>query len=165
MFKYFNLRSLKGQWDENECENVIVCLLGITYKHVTLIKFSSYIRKFRMEQLQSHIWLTASSYIGKYLRISSYIMKPFLIYDFATAPLWISLYMRENLIIFLISVLNTLRWTECRILFKKSSESWLKEKWASDTLGPLRLGISKLQYNAKRVLIFDNLLLSPTEGI
>ncbi len=26
------------------------------------IKFSSYIRKFRMEQLQSHIWLTASSY-------------------------------------------------------------------------------------------------------
>ncbi len=32
------------------------------------IKFSSYIRKFRMEQLQSHIWLTASSYMG-----SSYI--------------------------------------------------------------------------------------------
>ncbi len=26
------------------------------------IKFSSYIRKFWMEQLQSHIWLTASSY-------------------------------------------------------------------------------------------------------
>ncbi len=45
------------------------------------------IRKFRMEQLQSHIWLTASSYMGKYLRISSYIRKPFLIYDFATAPL------------------------------------------------------------------------------
>ncbi len=33
-----------------------------------------------MEQLQSHIWLTASSYMGKYLRISSYIRKPFLIY-------------------------------------------------------------------------------------
>jgi hypothetical protein len=28
----------------------------------------------------------ASSYMGKYLRISSYIRKPFLIYDFATAP-------------------------------------------------------------------------------
>ncbi len=41
------------------------------------IKFSLHIRKFRMEQLQSHIWLTASSF------------------DFATAPLWISLYMRE----------------------------------------------------------------------
>jgi hypothetical protein len=26
-------------------------------------------------------------YMGKYLRISSYIRKPFLIYDFATAPL------------------------------------------------------------------------------
>ncbi len=34
-------------------------------------------------------------YMGKYLRISSYIRKPFLIYDFATAPLWISLYMRK----------------------------------------------------------------------
>ncbi len=48
-----------------------------------------------MEQLQSQIWLTTSSYMGKYLRISSYIRKPFLIYDFATAPLWISLYMRK----------------------------------------------------------------------
>ncbi len=43
-----------------------------------IIKFSSNIRKFRMEQLQSHIWLTASSYMGKYLSISSYIRKPFL---------------------------------------------------------------------------------------
>jgi hypothetical protein len=48
-----------------------------------------------MEQLQSHIWLTATSYMGKYLRISSYIRKPFLIYNFATAPLWISLSMRK----------------------------------------------------------------------
>ncbi len=38
------------------------------------IKVSSYMRKFRMEQLQSHIRLTASSYTGKYLRISSYIL-------------------------------------------------------------------------------------------
>jgi hypothetical protein len=50
------------------------------------IKFSSYIRKFRMEQLQSHILLTVSLYMVKYLRISSYIRKPFLIYHFATAP-------------------------------------------------------------------------------
>ncbi len=44
-----------------------------------------------MEQLQSHIWQTASSYTGKYLRISSYIRKP-VIYDFATPPLWIATY-------------------------------------------------------------------------
>ncbi len=31
----------------------------------------------------------------KYFRISSYIRKPFLIYDFATAPFWISLYIRK----------------------------------------------------------------------
>jgi hypothetical protein len=50
-----------------------------------------------MEQLQSHIWLTASTYmvLKKYLRISSYIRKPFLIYEFATAPFWISLYIRK----------------------------------------------------------------------
>jgi hypothetical protein len=39
-----------------------------------------------MVQLQSHIGVTASSYMVKYLRIASYIRKPFLIYDFATAP-------------------------------------------------------------------------------
>jgi hypothetical protein len=64
------------------------------------IKVSSYIRKLRVEQLQSHIWLTASSYMGKYLGISLYIRKPFLIDDFATAPLWISLYMRKIYFLF-----------------------------------------------------------------
>jgi hypothetical protein len=59
------------------------------------IKFYSYMGKFRVEQLQSHIWLTASSYIGKYLLISSYFRKPFLIYDFATAPLNFLIY-EEN---------------------------------------------------------------------
>ncbi len=39
-----------------------------------------------MEQLLSHILLTTSSYMVKYLHISSYIRKAFLIYDFATAP-------------------------------------------------------------------------------
>ncbi len=58
-------------------------------------KFSSYLRKSRRDRLQSHKWLTASSYMTKYLRISSYTRKAFLIYDFATAPIWISLYMRK----------------------------------------------------------------------
>jgi hypothetical protein len=31
----------------------------------------------------------------KYFRIFSYIRKPFVIYDFATAPIWISLYIRK----------------------------------------------------------------------
>ncbi len=54
-----------------------------------------------MEQLQSHIWLTASSYITKCSRISSYIRTPFLRNDFATAPFRISLYMRKILFSFL----------------------------------------------------------------
>ncbi len=54
--------------------------------------------------MQSHIWLTASSFMVKYLCISSYIRKPFLIYDFAPDPIWISLYMRKILFSFFISV-------------------------------------------------------------
>jgi hypothetical protein len=48
------------------------------------IKFSSYIRKFRRDQVQRS---PQSSYMVKYLRISSYIRKPFLIYDFAPDPI------------------------------------------------------------------------------
>ncbi len=55
-----------------------------------------------MEQLQSHTWLTATSHMVKYLRISPYIRKPFLIYDFATAPFWISLYMMKIFFSFLL---------------------------------------------------------------
>ncbi len=51
-----------------------VCLLsyplGSKYTDKKESKISSYIRKFRMEQLQSHIWLTTFSYMGKYLYIS-----------------------------------------------------------------------------------------------
>ncbi len=43
------------------------------------IKFSSSIRVFRRDRLQNHTRLTASSYMVRYLRISSYIGKPFLI--------------------------------------------------------------------------------------
>ncbi len=57
------------------------------------IKLSSYIRKFRVEQLQSHIWGRASQYMRKCANISSYMRRPFVIY--ATAPFLISFYMRE----------------------------------------------------------------------
>ncbi len=47
--------------------------------------------------MPSYIWLTASSYFLKYLRNSSYTVlgSPFLIYDFAPDPVWISLYMSK----------------------------------------------------------------------
>jgi hypothetical protein len=64
------------------------------------IKFSSYTRKFRRDRVQSHLWLTASSYRVKYFRISSYIRKPFLIYYFVHDPIWISLNMRKMLFSF-----------------------------------------------------------------
>ena len=57
-------------------------------------------RKFQRFSLKNPIWLTASSYMVKYFRISSYIRKPFLIHDFATAPICISLYMRKILFSF-----------------------------------------------------------------
>ncbi len=58
-------------------------------------------KEIQWDRVQSHIWLTASSFMVKYLRISSYIRKPFLIYDFAPDPIWISLYMRKILFSFL----------------------------------------------------------------
>ncbi len=55
-----------------------------------------------MDQLPSHKWLTASSYMAKYLRISSYIRKPFLIYYvLCNCSILNFLIYEENLIIFL----------------------------------------------------------------
>jgi hypothetical protein len=65
---------------------VIICIVNC----MSCMPLRKTIMKFGREQLQSHKWLTASSYMSKYLQISSYIRKPFVIYDFATT--WISLY-------------------------------------------------------------------------
>ncbi len=58
-------------------------------------------KEFRRDRVQIHIWPTASSYITKYLRFSSYIRKPYLIYDFAPDPICISLSMRKVVFSFL----------------------------------------------------------------
>ncbi len=39
-------------------------------------------------------------YVRKYANIWSYLRRPLVIYDFATAPFWISLYMRKILFSF-----------------------------------------------------------------
>ncbi len=44
-------------------------------------------KEMKRDRVQSHIWVTASSSMVKYLRISTYTRKPFLIYDFANAPI------------------------------------------------------------------------------
>ncbi len=108
---------------------VILRFFHYTDKKENQIFLIQYNRKFRIEQLQSHIWLTASSYMGKYLRISSYIRKPFFIYDFATAPLSISLYMRKILFSFFISVGYTVGHND----FRKNSKwpqmgTWFMKK-------------------------------------
>ncbi len=68
------------------------------------IKFSSFIRIFRWDRVQSYVLLTASLYIVNYLRIPAYIRKLFLIYDFAPDPILTSLYMRKNFTVFFIRV-------------------------------------------------------------
>ncbi len=60
------------------------------------------IRKFRMEHA------VAKSYMTNGLLIYGEISAHFLIYDFATAPLWISLYMRKIWFSFLIVCLTSL---------------------------------------------------------
>ncbi len=62
----------------------LVFYLGVGRRvNTALIKKKIIKRKFRRDRLQR---LTASTYVVKYLRISSYIRKPFLIYDSATGP-------------------------------------------------------------------------------
>ncbi len=58
-------------------------------------------KEIQRDRVQSHIWLTASSYMVKNWSISSYIRKPFLIDDFAPDPIWISFNMRKILFAFL----------------------------------------------------------------
>ncbi len=93
-----------------QLKNIILSLnpyfsVNISRGHYTLIKkiikFSSYIRKFRVEQLHSDEWGRASQYMRERANISPYMRRPLVIYDFATAPFWISLYMRKILFSFL----------------------------------------------------------------
>ncbi len=67
----------KKQLKENDYNYAKVC--SYNYENLSLYT----------DKKENQIFLKykASSYMGKYLRISSYIRKPFLIYDFATAPL------------------------------------------------------------------------------
>ncbi len=60
--------------------------------------------------------------MNKYLRISSYIRAPLLIYDFATAPVWISLYLRKILFSFL-SVNNRKKWVYVRDLLPDEEDA------------------------------------------
>ncbi len=77
------------------------------YTDKKYIKIFLIYKEIQMDPEQSYIWLTASSYMVKYLRISSYcIRKPFLIYDFAPDPIWISLYTRKICFIFYQCILS-----------------------------------------------------------
>jgi hypothetical protein len=62
----------------------------LAYTDKNKIKLSSYIKKFRVEQLQSYIWGRASYYMRKCANISPYMRRSLVIYNFATAPFWIS---------------------------------------------------------------------------
>ncbi len=65
------------------------------------IKFFLIYKEIKRDRGSYNIRPKASSYMGKYLRISSYIRKPFLIYDFAPDPILISIYVRKFCFLFL----------------------------------------------------------------
>ncbi len=76
MFEWGTIRKWTIFWVRNRTKTAISTLIK------KKIKLSSYIKKFRMGQLQSHIWLTASSYMGKHLRISSCLTLQLLHFEF-----------------------------------------------------------------------------------
>ncbi len=74
------------------------------------------------------------TYLGKYLRISSHIRKPFLIYNFATAPLWISLHTREIWFSFLsVRCVSSLPWPDlgrgCRWCWSRPRSPARRTRW------------------------------------
>ena len=76
-------------------------------------------KEMQRDRVQSHIWLTASLYMVKYLRISSYIRKAFLINDFAPDPSEFPYIWGELYVLFLSVFLNSaieLNITECCVM-------------------------------------------------
>ncbi len=91
--------------------------------------------------IYKEIWPTASAYVTKYLSISSYIRKSFLIYDFATAPLWISLYMRKILFYFyhctyLVLVPANWRSVGCSEYLLEAQKNKYFDKWIIGNISP-----------------------------
>ncbi len=112
------------------------------------IKFSSYIRKIRVEQLQ---------YMRKCANISPYVRRPLVIYDFATAPFWFSLYMRKIRVSFL---------SVCCIISNNITE-WctLLKMVITDLIPSLesRMSLTKLARNTYGIPGFPGIYLSWSE--
>jgi hypothetical protein len=70
---------------ETVCETKYVLLSLYTDKKNQIFHIYKKIQEGSVAK--SYVANSASSYMVKYLRISSYIRKPFLIYDFATDPI------------------------------------------------------------------------------
>ncbi len=93
------------------------------------------LRKFSRDRVQSQKWLRASSYKSTYLCISSYIRKPFLIYDFAPDVFWISFYMRKISFSFLSVCTYTDLFKNLVFPFFHERTSWIKfhpREWLKD---------------------------------
>jgi hypothetical protein len=87
------------------CCTVHTCIHTVVYICTLIknkIKFSSYIRNFRMEQLQSHNG-QRPPYIWWNICAFPHILEslPLYIYDYAHNPIWISFYMRKILFSFI----------------------------------------------------------------
>ncbi len=101
-------------WISSSCEN-----------HCTLV--------------QSHIWLTTSSYCTvhiwwKYLCVSPYIRKPFLIYDFAPDPIWIALYYWGKFCFLFISDCKNLNVIfELSVLTQAAAFLYMRAAWTIDS--------------------------------
>ncbi len=108
--KDYNLDKLSGLNMSLACRGDYVVKPQVMPRphNYTMIKkkknFFSYIKESWRERLQSHTWLTASSYMTKYLRISSHIRKPFPYrYDCFHLNFLIHVY-EENFLLFFIGV-------------------------------------------------------------
>ncbi len=91
-------------------------------------KSSSYIRKFRIDRVQSYIWLMASSYMVKYLRISHIWGRPPSYMTLQLLHSEISLYMRKILFHFFQWWRKVVEDNKHNKIVKLSSKHWKNKK-------------------------------------
>jgi hypothetical protein len=134
-----------------------------------------------MEQSLSHIWLAASSYMGKYLRISSCIRKPFLIYDFATlnfriyeeklifffyqcSKRMLSKFSALTLLFSITSIQNLAWWGPERIEWSIENQAYFRSS-DSPPFPPPRLWGKLIFVFRKKKLCLKNILTLTAEGM
>jgi len=118
--------------------SVLLCSYSYTDKKEN--KILLIYKEIQRNRVQSHLWLTTSSYIMQIFVHSSFIRKPFLIYDFAPDPIWGNFFSFLSVYRGLIECLIT--WRSAKDCIQEvNSDKW--KKWWSWMIGKWKTALLK----------------------